>query len=80
MTISVEISYYPLVDRYGSAVSDFISRLEEHREVRIVPGGMSTVIIGGYDEVFGLLSGEIRRFMEKYPSVFTLKIANSCPI
>jgi uncharacterized protein YqgV (UPF0045/DUF77 family) len=80
MNISVEISYYPLVAAYGPAVSEFISRLRENPDLQIVPGGMSTVLIGGYDEVFRVLKNEIRGFMEKYPSVFTLKIANSCPV
>ena len=80
MDVSVEISFYPLVSAYGPPVSEFISRLKARPDIEVVPGGMSTVVIGGYDEVFGALNEEIKVSMEKHPSVFTLKIANSCPV
>ena len=39
---------------------------------------MNTVISGEYDEVMFLLVQTIKPFVAKYPSVFTLKIANAC--
>jgi uncharacterized protein YqgV (UPF0045/DUF77 family) len=78
--ISVEISYYPLVSAYGTIVSQFLDRLRSHGELTLQTGSMSTVIIGEYEIVFQVLRAEIRRFMEQYPSVFTVKISNSCPL
>lgn len=80
MEISVEISYYPLAPGYGKIVSAFLHRLEARKEIRIIPGGMSSVLVGDYDAVFRVLQEEIRDFMEEHPSVFTLKLANSCPV
>ncbi|GAB4371062.1 MAG: hypothetical protein Kow009_07440 [Spirochaetales bacterium] len=78
--ISVEISYYPLVSSYGAIVSRFLERLQSYEELSIQTGSMSTVITGEYETVFQALQQEIRSFMEQYPSVFTLKVSNSCPV
>lgn len=78
MQVSVEISYFPLAHNYSPLVSDFIARLESHKNIQIYSGIMSSVIIGDFDALFQVLNQEIRPFILKYPSVFTLKISNSC--
>ena len=78
MEITVEISYYPLTDNYKKPVDDFIKKLSGNNRLIITPGVMSSMISGGYDDVMKTLTDEIKPFMEKYPSVFTLKIANAC--
>ncbi len=80
MEISVEISYYPLAPGYGKTVGRFLRRLQAREEVRLVPGGMSSIIVGDYEKVFQVLREEILPFMEEHPSVFILKMANSCPV
>jgi hypothetical protein len=42
------------------------------------PGKMSTLITGDYEDVILLLVKTIKPIMEKYPSVFSLKITNAC--
>ncbi|MBN2769227.1 MAG: thiamine-binding protein [Spirochaetes bacterium] len=78
MIITVEISYYPLTDNYAVPVKDFIDTLKTSEETDIVTGAMSTLITGEYDNVMELLAAKIEPMIEKYPSVFTLKISNSC--
>lgn len=79
MIISVEISYYPLNDNYKEAVNDFLRLLKESN-LQIETGSMSTLIIGEYDDVFKMLNSGIKEIMIKYPSVFNIKISNSCEI
>jgi uncharacterized protein YqgV (UPF0045/DUF77 family) len=78
--VSVEISYYPLVSSYGTIVTQFLERLSSYKELSLQSGPMSTLIIGEFEAVFKALQAEVRVFMELYPSVFTLKISNACPI
>ena len=78
MEITVEISYYPLKDNYLAPVEHFIQELKEKPGITVQPGTMSTLITGSYEEVMELLHRKLKHFMEKYPSVFTLKISNVC--
>jgi len=78
MEITVEVSYYSLREDYNKPVKEFINTIRANKKVIIDTDIMSTVISGGYDDVMLLLVETIRPFMKKYPSVFTLKIANAC--
>jgi uncharacterized protein YqgV (UPF0045/DUF77 family) len=78
MEITVEISYYPLKDNYLAPVEHFIQELEENPGITVEPGTMSTLISGRYEDVMELLHRKLKLFMEKYPSVFALKISNAC--
>jgi len=78
MGITVEISYYSLAEDYGNPVKEFLHALNGNENITVIPGVMSTVIAGEYDQVMRLLTETVRPFMEKYPSVFILKIANAC--
>ena len=78
MKISIEISYYPLKDDYSKHVKEFIHAIADNSRVMTDPGVMSTIISGDYDDVMLLLVKTIKSIMEKYPSVFTLKITNAC--
>lgn len=80
MKVTVEISYYALQEDYNSPVLEFLDDIVENRKVTVETGVMSTVISSEYDEVMLLLIQTIRPFMEKYPSVFTFKIANACKV
>ncbi len=78
MVITAEISYYPLANEFGSPVTDFLERLQSIDDLEIQTGTMSTLVTGQYDQVMAALSNTIKPLMEKYPSVFTLKISNAC--
>lgn len=79
MIISVEISYYPLADNYASLIDDFIDKVSQ-KGITLEIGTMSTIAIGEFDCVMGIINGAIKTLMQDYPSVFTLKLSNSCPI
>lgn len=39
---------------------------------------MSSLLTGNYEDVMELLNCQLKPFLEKYPSVFMLKISNAC--
>lgn len=47
-------------------------------KINMETGTMSTSLAGEYDEVMEILTGSMREFMKKYPSVFCIKISNAC--
>ncbi len=80
MHITVEISYYPLVDGYDEAVSRLLELLNGQSEVGVEVGTMSTLLRGEYADVMKLLQDSMLALMQQYPSVFNLKIANACEL
>lgn len=79
MVITVEISYYPLTKDYGIPISTFIQMISE-KNISVDIGKMSTIITGEYETIMNLLTESMGELMEKHPSVFNLKISNSCPV
>jgi len=79
MFVTIEISYYPLADSYNEAVKRFLQQMKAHQTDMQV-GSMSTLIKGEYSEIMPILSAVMDDLMQNYPSVFNLKISNSCPV
>ncbi len=77
MNTSVEISYYPLDVEYIPPIKDFISRLNDHAEIKVQTSGMSTQVFGQYFEVMKILTEEIHKSFELPHSIFILKIINT---
>jgi len=77
MIITIEISYYPLVEDFNLLVNTFIKKIYTP-DIKVETGKMSTIITGEYSEVMDLQTNAMGDLMEKYPSVFNLKISNSC--
>jgi uncharacterized protein YqgV (UPF0045/DUF77 family) len=80
MEITVEIGYYPLLDNYEKPVEEFIEKLAENKKITIEYGTMSSLLTGRYEDVMELLNQQLKPCLEKYPSVFTLKISSACKI
>jgi len=76
MTISVEISYYPLGREHIPPILDFIKRLKSHKQLLVRTNGLSTQIFGEFDEVMDIAKEEIRKSFELPNSVFVLKVVN----
>ncbi len=77
MFISVEISYFPLMDNYSFAVKDFLNLLDDvDFEVKFTE--TSTTFLGELDVIMDFLKSSFSVVMKKYPSVFDLKISNCC--
>ncbi len=77
MRISVEISYYPLLEKYIPPIRDFIDRLNTYKNIDVKTSGISTHIFGEYSDVMGILTKEIEKSFEVPHSIFVLKILNS---
>jgi len=80
MHITVEISYYPLTDRYEEPVMELLALLENQPEIEVEAGTMSTLLRGDYEQLMSLLQSSMKTLMQEYPSVFNLKISNSCEL
>lgn len=78
MVISIEISYFVLQNDFESPVNEFIAALSTKNNLDIKSGAMSTLISGEFEIVMKALNESIKPLLEKYPSIFDLKISNAC--
>ena len=78
MKITVEIGYYPLMKDYEKPVKSFLEKLAENKKIILKCGTMSSLLTGSYEEVMNLLNCQLKSYLEKYPSVFTMKISSAC--
>jgi len=76
MKTSVEISYYPLNERYIPHIVDFIGRLNTYGKIKCETNTMSTQVFGEYFDVMDAITKEILKSFELPNSVFILKIIN----
>lgn len=64
MEIGVEISLYPLAERFVPEIHEFIARLSAAGDLKVVSGSLSTQIFGEYERVFETLRRELRATFE----------------
>ncbi len=77
MIVSLELSFYPLTEKYEIEVLRFLDELQNRPAIRVKTNGMSTMIEGAYDEVFELLHKEMKPFMAaEQTNVFVAKFLN----
>ena len=79
MKTTVEISLYKLQeknskDNYKVIVKEFLNKIN-NKNLEIETNGLSSIIYGDYSDIMELLNNEVKRFLEKYRSVFVLKIS-----
>jgi len=79
MIITAEISYYPLTDNFSKPIDYFIQLISKSN-ITIETGKMSTVLIGEYQDIMDVLQKSMSELLNKYSSIFNIKISNSCPI
>ncbi|MBW6489554.1 MAG: thiamine-binding protein [Lentimicrobium sp.] len=77
MKISVEISYYPLNERYKTPIKNFIAALNENKNLVIRTNTMATQIFGEFDEVMFTIQKCMKQAFELPHSVFVMKIINA---
>lgn len=77
MQISIDISYYPLTEKYLEPIKAFIANLNSYEEIKVQTNGMSTQVFGEYNTVMGIITDEIEYAIELPHSIFILKIANA---
>ncbi|RMG84218.1 MAG: hypothetical protein D6714_08410 [Bacteroidetes bacterium] len=77
MQASVEISLYPLTERYGTPILAFIERLQSYPDLEVFPNTMSTQIFGDYDRIMSVLTKEMKAvFAQKKDMVMVFKVVN----
>ena len=79
MKTTVEISLYKLQeenseDNYKVIVKDFLNKIN-NKNLEIETNGLSSIIYGDYSDIIKLLNNEVKDFLEKYRTVFVLKIS-----
>ncbi|MAC86581.1 MAG: hypothetical protein CMQ52_00420 [Gammaproteobacteria bacterium] len=79
MKTTVEISLYKLqeensVDNYKVIVKEFLNKIN-NKNLEIETNGLSSIIYGDYSDIIKLLNNEVKDFLEKYRTVFVLKIS-----
>jgi len=77
MNASVEISYYPLNKEYIGPIQDFISRMNNYKNLVVKTNTMSTQVFGDYFDIMKALTIEIYKSFELPSSVFVVKIINA---
>jgi len=77
MTITLEISLYPLQEDYESLVISFIQNLKKHSSIEVVTNAMSTQLKGDYVEVMDILKKELEPICNQDGAISTvIKIVN----
>jgi len=80
MFVTLEISYYPLSNEFESPINEFIKQISANTDIKIESGTMSSLISGEYSEVMKTITNTMGTLMDKHPSVFNIKISNTCPL
>lgn len=77
MKLVVDISLYPLNEKYIAPIKAFIQRLHEDSKLQTSTSAASTIVQGEYEYVMSVLSREMRRtYSETGQAVFVCKFLN----
>ena len=77
MQVSIELSLYPLNEKFIFPIDDFIDRLETYNIIEVRKNSMSTQLFGEFDVLMNILKVEMgKTFKMEINSVFNLKIVN----
>ncbi len=77
MKLVVDISLYPLNEKYIAPIKAFIDRLNEDTGLETSTSAASTIISGDYEHVMSVLNKEMKRtYMETGQAVFVCKFLN----
>lgn len=78
MTLTAELSLYPLSERYEQLVIDYIRALRENQKLQVKTGGMSTLVNGEAEAVFDAIREATLTFMEgEVKAILVAKFLNS---
>ena len=65
MQISIELSLYPLNEKFISSIDDFINRLETYKIIEVRKNNMSTQLFGEFEVLMNILKVEMGKTFEK---------------
>ncbi len=75
MTSTIEISLYPLKDDYPGSVLLFLQQLNHIPGIEVQSNGMSTIIIGNFENMWARLGLLMATQLSTEESVFVMKVA-----
>tara|TARA_Y200000002_G_scaffold356846_1_gene338918 strand:+ start:93 stop:347 length:255 start_codon:yes stop_codon:yes gene_type:complete len=77
MQVSIDVSLYPLNEKFISSIDDFISGLKKYDNIEVRTNSMSTQLFGEFDDLMSILKIEIEKtFRSDFNSALNLKIVN----
>ena len=77
MQVSIEVSLYPLNEKFIPQIDDFICDLKKYDNIEVRPNSMSTQLFGEFDDLMSILKIEIEKtFKKETNSILNLKIVN----
>ena len=77
MQVSIDVSLYPLNDKFIPPINDFISELQKNDNIEVRSNSMSTQLFGDFDDLMSILKIEIEKtFKKEINSNLNLKIVN----
>jgi uncharacterized protein YqgV (UPF0045/DUF77 family) len=74
MQATIEISMYPLTEKYEENVIAFIEKVKQNNRIRVEVNGLSTQLFGDYDDLMKTLTTDIRQSLQDGKAVFIMKI------
>ena len=77
MHVSIDVSLYPLKEKFIPPIDDFISDLKKYDNLEMLTNSMRTQLFGSFDDLMSVLKIEIEKtFKKEINSVLNLKIVN----
>lgn len=80
MSVSAQVSLYPLGRAFLSPVIDHALRIFREHGLDVEPGAMSSLITGEDTVIFAALQQAFRRAAEHGPVVMVATFSNACPV
>jgi len=75
MQVTVEISLYPLTEKFEQVVTDYIHQIKKHPGIKVEVNGLSTQVFGEYDLVMRTLAAVNKETFENHKCVVLMKMA-----
>lgn len=77
MQVSIDVSLYPLNEKFIPLINEFINDLKKYNNIEIRTNSISTQLYGEFDDLMNILKIEIEKtFKKEINSVLNLKIVN----
>jgi len=77
--ISAQVSLYPLRTEHLSPAIDAFAEALREAGLRVEPGPMSTLVVGGADALFGALQSGFEAACSEAEVVMQVTFSNACP-
>lgn len=74
MNSTIEISLYPLSEKYENIVLDFLNDLNTYKEMKVETNGMSTQCFGDLNYMFDALRVLTGRYLENHQAILVMKV------